>query len=498
MSADPVTPLPASVHTPSRLIPLAEIKQSPTNPRKTFAPGAMADLTASVQQHGVLEPVIVRPFPGKAKGDIFELVAGERRWRAAAMAGLKEIPALVREMTDEEVLEIQVVENLQRQDLHPLEEAHGYHALTRASAGYDVARIAERVGRSTTYVYERLKLLCLIEDAQEVFRSGLITPAHANILARLTPTWQEIALDRSTGGLWTTERPLFAPDGPKEVDPVKAVSARELQAWVDAKVRIQEDDPELPHLFPEMASNLEQAYEKSEKVVHITYSPQLPPEAKDGPRVYGPMSWRRADKKTCTVSVLGVVVVGAGRGDAFRVCIDKKGCRTHWAEEQRATKTIEKAVNASGATGADRYALERKKQEEEARKAEEKRKAWADRLPVIRVALAAAIKVMPVPITGQLANVVIDDISNNVNLALASRCMTRGRSAEDLVRYAAFLILMGEAETWNAAKDFPGRLKSLGLDPARILGDAVTPAAAAAKPKTSKAKATPKKTAKKK
>jgi ParB/RepB/Spo0J family partition protein len=161
-------------------IPLDRIAPSKTNPRKTFTQAALDELTDSVRQHGILQPVLVRPMPG----DRYELVAGERRYRAAIAAGLAEIPALVRELGDAEALELQVIENLQREDLHELEEAEGYEQLMRLHA-YTADDLAAKVGKSKAYVYARLKLCALVPVARKMFYDRKFSASTALLIARI-------------------------------------------------------------------------------------------------------------------------------------------------------------------------------------------------------------------------------------------------------------------------------------------------------------------------
>jgi ParB family chromosome partitioning protein len=175
------------------------IAPSATNPRKVLDKTALEELTASVRKQGILQSLTLRPWPKHrprpdGPAPEFEIVIGERRWRAALDAGLANVPALVRDMTDAEAAEAQVVENLQRADLHPLEEAEGYRQLLASkSPAYDVARIAERVGRSVAYIYDRLHLLDLVKETRALFREGRIMAGHAVLLARLKPEDQPTA-----------------------------------------------------------------------------------------------------------------------------------------------------------------------------------------------------------------------------------------------------------------------------------------------------------------
>ncbi len=173
-----------------RTVPLEQVVESSANPRRHFDERGLAELTASVQEKGVLVPLLVRPVNGH-----YEIVAGARRRRAAAAAGLAEVPVLVRELTDDQALEAAVIENLQREDVHPLEEASGYRALMER-ARHDVESIAAKVGKSVSYVYQRLQLLKLIDPLQELFLEGEITAGHAVELARLTqPDQQQLLKD---------------------------------------------------------------------------------------------------------------------------------------------------------------------------------------------------------------------------------------------------------------------------------------------------------------
>jgi ParB/RepB/Spo0J family partition protein len=496
-------PVPAPAHAPSQLIALTLIKPSATNPRKYFDKDAHEELTASVQKHGVLQPVLVRPRPK----DFFELVAGERRYRAAKAAGLAVIPALVRELADEEVLEIQVIENLQRQDLHPLEEAHGYHALL-ARKGYDVAKIAERVGRSTTYVYDRVKLLSLTKDAQDLFRAGRIQAGHAVLLARLKPEDQERAMDpNGRDALFQAEFTLFHPekDGDGKAsndkwDGLKARSVKELAAWIDEHVRLDVEAPDLPELFPETAQVITKVEEQAEKLVSITHDHFIQPETRTNERVIGPKSWKRADEKSCDYAVTGVIVVGVGRGEAFKVCIEKKKCATHWGKEQRAAVQRAKEVTKGGKTGEDRYELQRRKEEEEQKREEAKRARFAKAVPAIVAALAVAVK--KASATGILAELLEGEILRN-RQAPKNPAVPRGKTAEDLVRYLAFQVLASRTQGYYAATEFPKTAKAFGIDVAKLVDEASPkePAPAAPtdtkKPETS-TKAKPAKAPKKK
>jgi ParB/RepB/Spo0J family partition protein len=167
-------------------IAIACITPSLTNPRKRFDEAQLAELTDSVKRHDVLQPILLRP---NGKEGHYELVAGERRFRAAKAAGLVDIPATVRELSDTDVLEIQVVENLQREDLHELEEAEGYEKLLKCTHAngekYTVEEIAAKVGKSRSYVFARLKLCALCPEARKAFYAGDLDASRALLIARI-------------------------------------------------------------------------------------------------------------------------------------------------------------------------------------------------------------------------------------------------------------------------------------------------------------------------
>ena len=170
-------------------LPLREIEPDPGQPRKTFDDETLAELSASIAEHGLLQPIAVRPKPS---GD-YLIVAGERRWRASRMAGLTEVPVIVKDVTDEQAMELALVENLQREDLDPVEEAAGIRELmTRCDLTQEQA--ARKLGKSRSALANSLRLLNLPETVLELLKSGFITIGHAKVVLGLpTPELQEEA-----------------------------------------------------------------------------------------------------------------------------------------------------------------------------------------------------------------------------------------------------------------------------------------------------------------
>lgn len=171
------------------LLPLNAVVRSTTNPRQYFDDAKLVELSLSIQANGVHQPILVRPLPGHRVHSTdrcvtHEIVAGERRWRASQLAKATTIPAMVRELTDAEALEIQIIENLQRADLTELEEAEGYERLMQAS-DISADAVGTKIGKSRSYVYARLKLLDLCTEARKALREGQIDASRGVLIARI-------------------------------------------------------------------------------------------------------------------------------------------------------------------------------------------------------------------------------------------------------------------------------------------------------------------------
>lgn len=158
-------------------LPLSEIVPNKDQPRKTFDEAALDELADSIRQHGILQPLLVRPI---ATGG-YQLVAGERRWRASKRAGLKEVPVVVKELSDTETMEIAIIENLQREDLNPIEEAEGLQALID-KCGFTQEQVAVSVGKSRPAIANSLRLLKLPSEVRDMAKNGEISAGHARAL----------------------------------------------------------------------------------------------------------------------------------------------------------------------------------------------------------------------------------------------------------------------------------------------------------------------------
>ena len=205
---------------------LSQIEPNRDQPRKIFSEETLNELADSIREHGVLQPLLVRPLPGGS----YQLVAGERRWRASRMAGLQEVPVVIREMDEEQAMEIALIENLQREDLNAIEEATGYKQLMERY-GMTQEQVAKRVGKSRPAIANALRLLNLPQKVMDMVGEGEVSPGHARALLAFDDQDRivEIAQKVKTGkySVRDIERMAKNQDEKKE----KAAKAPEEPAW---------------------------------------------------------------------------------------------------------------------------------------------------------------------------------------------------------------------------------------------------------------------------
>lgn len=482
------------------------IMPSPLNPRKHFDPEKLQELAGTMANGvGIIEPLVVRSRPDL---NCYELVAGERRWRAAALASLDTVPVVVKQLTDAQVLEIMVIENNQREDITPLEEANGFRQLLKLGA-LDVDALAERLGRSRKYVYDRMKLLDLIPKAQQLLQDGLMTSGHAILLARLRPEQQEKVIDPIDGGLFEGESVMRTMEEEDELEraisddeadyhDIKPRSVRELETYIARHFRFDVKAPVNEELFPQTAA----AVQAARKVVNITHEYQIHPDAKvdDKARVYTERAWKRADgqydTKTCSRSVLGVVVVGPGYGEAFQVCIHKE-CDVHWKAERLAREKEAKRRESGGASAQpqrETWAEQQKRDEEREAGA---RKAWTAATPAIVAACVAKVKALDVE---KLARVILGgghhSSCNMGDFNRAAEHLPAKKDADTVLRTIALAgILSAVGSNYKYAReDFTRRVKTLlGVDVTPLLKAVQTSAKKEVAKSAAKAKAVVKK-----
>ncbi|MGC2721387.1 MAG: ParB/RepB/Spo0J family partition protein, partial [Candidatus Acidiferrales bacterium] len=364
---------------------LSRIEESKTNPRREFDDTKLSELSSNIRQHGVLQPVLVRPLPGGEPG-CYELVAGTRRFRASRLAGRESIPATIRELTDAECLELQLIENLQRADVHELDEARGYTALMQIEPEiYTVETLAERIGRSEKYVYSRLRLMHLVEEIQQAFYSGKLSVAHAFEIARLEPEDQR----RAFAECFPNHRTVAAAVKDKRAE---ATSVRQLRDWIAREIHLDlatapfdRNDEQLvpsagscakcpkrtgnnPLLFPEVRRKsicsdpacyrgkvealvqirvrpLETA---GEKPLRVSHTPPWQVRNRDSEVLYDGQFRTVGKAAECPHTHSAVVVDGEGAGRVLHVCREEK-CPIHSTVTRYHLSPKERAVRAKEA-----------------------------------------------------------------------------------------------------------------------------------------------------
>ena len=212
------------------------IHESTTNPRRTFDEAKLYELAESIRHSGLIQPLTVRP-----NNQGFEIVAGARRYRAAHLAELFSVPARIVDIDDAKALEWQLVENSQREDVHPYEEAQGFQRLLDMP-GYDVAALVEKSGKSASHIYARLSLLQLIPTVAEAFTQERITASHANVLARLPQDSQATAYEQCWRKDWQDKEPHLLP-------------AKHLSAWIQANLYLSLADAPFDREDPTLNTN---------------------------------------------------------------------------------------------------------------------------------------------------------------------------------------------------------------------------------------------------
>lgn len=164
-----------------KTIPIEAISANPNQPRQSFGETELEELSRSIAEKGILQPIVVRPLPGSSNGQRYQIVAGERRWRAAQKARLHAVPVIVKELSDAETLEIALIENVQRADLNAVEEAQGYQSLMDEFR-YTQEELAEHIGKSRSHIANTLRLMQLPEAVRAMLRDGRLTAGHARTL----------------------------------------------------------------------------------------------------------------------------------------------------------------------------------------------------------------------------------------------------------------------------------------------------------------------------
>ncbi len=241
---DQIKPAAVDLIGKQKAVPLTQIELPPSNTRKYLDAAKLKELTISIKQQGVLSPILLRQVSGSNGHAQYQIIAGERRFRAAQAAGLSEIPANIRTMNDAQILSANLTENLQREEIHPLDEADGLLRM-KEELQLDIRAIAQRIGKDVRYVARRLALTNLIEEARADLRKERITLAHALEICRLTPEIQPHALAACYEAKYNfNQQTKQREDAPDKTQPVRHV--RYLQDWIARNVHLNLEQAPFP------------------------------------------------------------------------------------------------------------------------------------------------------------------------------------------------------------------------------------------------------------
>jgi ParB/RepB/Spo0J family partition protein len=318
---------PNSPPVPVRDVQLDLIDPSTTQPRQHFKDDALNELAASIRQHGVLQPIIARP-----RGARFEVIAGERRVRASRLAGLMTIPAQVRDIDDAAARQVQIIENLQREDIHPLEEADAYQALLDSDKAITVDILATMVGMSKRYVYQCLTYRRLIPVVREAFTKGILTAGHAARIAQIPESLQTEALGACFFPVLGARSTNV-----EELDAGALAPLKDLDAFIQKKVKLDPHSEDTQVLLPELEAKVAEAKAAEHGTIIPLSTLHFHTDRAD-PKPILSQSWRDASgKNRCAHAQSGVIVLGEGRGTFLQVCVAKKKCNKHWPARKTAT-----------------------------------------------------------------------------------------------------------------------------------------------------------------
>jgi ParB/RepB/Spo0J family partition protein len=298
-----------------KAVPLKDLEEAPYNPRRTFDEESLKDLVESIRTKGVLNPILARPVNGH-----LEIVGGARRFRAARAAGLKEIPCQIRDLTDDEALEVAVIDNLQRADVAPAEEARGFQELLRR--GYKAEDLAKKVSKSIRYIYGRIELLKLAAPVLKALEDERITPSHAQLIATLDDEDdQKKVLDKAFVEVYADQVPDSDSDVISPTFQIKdegevrtLVSIRDFKQIVSAQ--------KLGSELIEQLNALKIAGHKAALISGMDWN--------QSKQIVSRRRWKAQGAKPCKFPAKGVLVDGKDRGKVLSICLTTS-CKKHFA-----------------------------------------------------------------------------------------------------------------------------------------------------------------------
>jgi len=367
-----------------RQLETSVVHESPTNPRRSFSDTGLDELTASVRRHGVLQPILVR-----ANGDGFVLIAGARRLRAAKLAGCETVPARILDLDDAAADEATIIENLHREDIHPLDEGVSYQRLV--SAGRTIEDIAAALGKSKGYVYQRISLTRLVPKVQDLLARDILPLIYALKIAVVPAEQQEEALAQCF-------RPLFRDEQARR-DQLEPLA--QLTAWIEKTVRLNPRGEDTQVLLPALAEQVESVEQERDASVLALSTLHFHTDKTD-PKPILAKSWKPAGgKDRCSHARPGVIVLGDGQGTFLQVCIAKKACEKHWGRPKSASSepTPDQAEQAEA----------RRQQEETWARQRAEQERWRSELRPRAVRLIAE-RAAKLPWSPMLLRLLLEDI----------------------------------------------------------------------------------------
>lgn len=463
-------------------IPLEHIYESVHNPRKHFDDATLADLAESLRTAGQLTPIIVRRIANPVDFH-YEIAAGHRRFRAAKLAGMTDLLAIVREMDDATFLEVLTIENLQREDVHPLEEADAYRTMLERG-GLEVAALAAKVGKSVRYVRDRLTLLRLIPPMQTLYLEGRLllghaleiakcpVPAQEAMLAATGQVWEYVRRDESDFGLESEDGDEDFDDEPedegeKEREPTvedrlakirasyEIVSVSALREYIRDEVRLDARAPEFPSLFPDVDPR---AAASGVELTDQYWS--------DDAKVLDRNKFRAAEEGSCDHAVLGLHVLGGRRGRAQWVCVTRE-CEVHWPTAPKASARV--SAGDDEEQEREEYPWEKERREREEAKAK-----LVPLLPFIRAQLYDAIASASTDVGGLLVTMLqghylprADQVPDECPFPLSGP----DQSAAQVIRAAAWYHVEREVreENWDLDDAVTEVCEAMGLSRPKVV-----------------------------
>jgi ParB/RepB/Spo0J family partition protein len=468
---------------------LAMVHENEWNPRRVVDEGKLAELTASIREKGILEPMILRPLSSTLPGS-YEVVAGTRRLRAARAAGLDRAMCVIKDLTDEEALEVALIENLNRQDMHPLDEAEAYAKLQRTDKRiYTNAAIARRTGQTESHVYRRLKLLELDDALRTALAEDRLSIGHAEKLLRLPATLRKHAAHPENGVVW--RRSPLLDYGEKWIPQREDLRPlNELENFIRTKSAFDPTSEDTKHFQPELAEQLAdvETGDREEGGFDDTVPAATLIELSDDPMARMRMSAGKADKvpltpskwrevKTpkdrCAFTVKGVITHG-GPARVLDVCT-KKSCTKHWPVAKKKPASSTSKTKDTG----DNW---RQAQEEQQRKYREEAAAWEQ---LQKVALPAfAEHVSGIKFSASLVRDVLDSHRVNQIKTLFGVALTDKTAAQVLA--CAVVRTYTRGEFLRTVKPFKFNLGKVGQHVKAAQKKAETKAAKGKKAKATK------------